>query len=107
MADPDPADVLTYSIIADNAGNAFAINAATGVISVFSEVLDFESQSLVELTVQVTDNRPVGALAAVNTVAITITDVNEAPVLTATSRSVNENSAVGVNIGAALVAVDC
>ena len=106
MADPNPADVLTYSIIADNAGNAFAINAATGVISVFSEVLEFESQALFELTVQVTDNRPVGALSAVNTVAITITDVNEAPVLTATSRSVNENSAVGVNIGAALAAVD-
>lgn len=55
--DPDAGQTLSYSIVGGNEAGAFAIDPATGEITVAdSSALDFETQSLFELTVEVTDN---------------------------------------------------
>jgi len=69
--DPDAGQTLTYSITAGNATGAFAINAATGQITV-ANAAALASLSSVVLTVRATDNgSPV--LAASASVAITVT----------------------------------
>ena len=75
-------DTLTYSITAGNAGNAFALDSATGVITVNGEnKLDYETTPFYSLTVTVSD----GSLTATATVGITVTDINEAPTITGTT----------------------
>jgi hypothetical protein len=78
-SDPDPGPVLTYSITAGNTGGAFAINGATGEITVAtSGALDFETNPSFSLTVLVTDQYGASDTA---TVTISLTNVNEAPVI--------------------------
>ncbi|MDZ4689455.1 MAG: cadherin domain-containing protein, partial [Planctomycetaceae bacterium] len=55
--DPNPGQFLAYSITAGNTNNTFAINAATGQITVNDPtLLDFEVPVTFNLTVQVTDD---------------------------------------------------
>jgi len=72
---------LTYSIVGGNTGGAFAINAATGQITVANTTaVDFETNPTFTLTVRVADNgSPV--LSALATVTVILNDVNDAPVL--------------------------
>jgi hypothetical protein len=97
--DPDAATTLTYSITGGNTGGAFAINAATGAITVAtSAALNFETTPSFSLTVTATDNgTPV--LSGSNTITINLTNVNEAPVVTAATFSLAENSANGTAVG--------
>lgn len=74
---------LTYAIVDGNLGNAFALNADTGSLSV-AGALDFESIDDYALTVSVSD----GALAATAIIHVVVTDVvggpgveNRAPVV--------------------------
>ena len=67
-------DSLTYSITAGNPGNAFAIGAQTGAITV-AAALDHETTPSYELTVEASD----GTNASTVPVTITVTDVNDAP----------------------------
>ena len=93
--DVDAGESLTYSITAGNAGGEFAINAATGAISVANAAaLDFEAGTTTfGLTVQVEDS---GGLTDSSLVTVNITDVNEAPVATgATATNLAEGSTVG------------
>jgi VCBS repeat-containing protein len=88
----DPADApmttaLTYSITGGDPGGVFAINAATGAITLVGE-LDFESTPSYSLTVTVTDSDPAGALSTDGTVDIAVTDVDD------TSPSVSINQAL-------------
>ena len=69
-----PPGVLTYAIVAGNSGNAFAIDAANGDLTV-NKALDFETLASYALTVQVSD----GQLSSTATVAIAITDVVGGP----------------------------
>jgi len=77
--DDDQADSLTYAIVGGNTGGAFAINAMTGEITVATPgAVDFETNPVFTLTVEVTDNS--GAMASdTATVTINVNDVNEAP----------------------------
>ena len=72
-----------------------------------SDVLDTETTPTYSLTVTVTDNgdNP-PALSDTATVTISIEDVNEAPVISDASRSVDENSAVGTTVGAVVTGSD-
>ena len=88
----DSGDVLTYSL----AGliceaDLFSINRATGQLSTKAK-LDYEDTAQVgqdrELVVIVTATDPFGEEAMV-TVTITVTDVNEAPTLTAGATSID------------------
>ena len=94
--DPDVGQSLSYSILSGNVNGAFAIDASTGQITVASSsALNFETTPSFGLQVQATD----GSLSAVATVSVSLTNVNEAPQLAATSFSLNENSANGTVVG--------
>jgi len=94
-----PADTLTYSITAGNTGGAFAINSATGVITV-AGVLNHATIPVYNLTVTVTDS---GLLTDTAAVTVTVHPVNHgtnnAPVVNVQSFALNENSAIGTNVG--------
>ena len=98
-SDPDAGDTLTYAITGGNTGGAFAINAATGEITVNnSAALNFESNPTFNLTVQVTDSGTPG-LTDTATVTINLNNLNETPVVNDQSFPVNENAANGTVVG--------
>lgn len=97
-ADPDAGQTHTYSITAGNASGAFAIDASTGAISVAdSSKLDYETPALASysLTVQVLDNGS-PALNGSATIAVSVTDVNEVPVVTGESYQAIANTLLEV-----------
>lgn len=99
-SDADAGDLLSYSIVSGNPGGAFAIDAASGAISV-ATTLDFETTASYSLTVQVIDDgNPV--LSDTATVNISVTDVNEAPLIGAQTFTIDENAANGTAVGTVL-----
>lgn len=85
--DPDPTDVLTFSL--DTAPTGAAINAGTGVITWTPSALQTGSQSF---TVRATDNGT-GLLFATQSFSVDVTDVNQPPTFTsAPTTSATENS---------------
>ena len=95
----------SWTITAGNTNNAFAIDPATGAITVNqSSALDFETTPAFTLSVTVSDGVNT---SAVETVTINLTDVNDAiPVITAVQPiSIDENLANGSAVEA-LVATD-
>jgi hypothetical protein len=105
--DVDATDSRVWAILSGNTGSAFGVNFATatsntllsGQARVATAVLDFEATPSYTLRVQVTDK---GGLTSASAVVVTVTDVNEAPVLAGASRSVAENSVVGTLVGSSL-----
>ena len=89
-------DELTFAITEASRSDAFAINAGTGAITVAGD-LDHETTAAYTLTVQVSD----GSLTADAEVTINVTDVNEAPVITAQTApfTIEENAAEGTAVG--------
>ncbi len=103
--DPDAGQTLTYSIISGNAGNAFAINANTGALSVNnSTALNYEAITTFGLTVRVQDNGQ-GNLYTQATVTVNLTNVNENPNISNQTFSIAENSLNGQQAGV-VVATD-
>ena len=114
--DPDN-DVLSYSLSGGADKDAFTIDQKTGQIKVGANTeLNFEARTT--YTVEVKADDPFG-LSDTITVTITVTDVDEAPVLTlrpdntppkfaaaAYTREVAENTAAGRNIGDPVRATD-
>ncbi len=95
--DPDAGDTLTYTITRGNTGNAFAINASTGqIMASNAAALDFETTPTFSLTVQVED---AGSLTDFATVTIDLTNLNEAPTVSAALFSLTENSGDGTVVG--------
>ncbi|MEA3051573.1 MAG: uncharacterized protein QOG72_476 [Sphingomonadales bacterium] len=93
--DPDPEDVLSYSLVND-AGGLFAIDAATGELTTTAP-LDHEAQASYDLVIRATD--PDG-LSTDRTVTVTVGDVNEAPTgLAIDDASVDENAPAGTLVG--------
>lgn len=95
--DPEGAP-LTYTIVDTTA--SFAINSATGLITVMSAaLLDFETRPSFSVTVEVND----GELSALAVVTINLLDVDEvtntAPVITDQNFSIDENSANNTVVG--------
>jgi VCBS repeat-containing protein len=77
--DPDAGDTKTYSLT-DTAGGRFAINSATGEITVADgSLLNYEAATRHNLTVQVTDS---GGQSYSESFTINLTNVNEAPIIT-------------------------
>lgn len=95
----DPGQTTTFSIVAGNTNNAFAIHATTGVLSVKnSAALDFEKQSRFDLTVRVDDNG-VPSQFGTATVTVFLQDTNDAPVVPNTGFLIGENSVHNAFIG--------
>ncbi len=93
--DPD-GDALSYSITSGNTGDAFALNATSGVLTVqTSSALDFETTPTFNLEVKVNDGN--GGTASA-TITINLTNVDESLLLPATFE-INENSSKGTLIG--------
>ncbi len=93
--DPDlPAQTLTYSITAGADQALFAIDGASGVVT-FKTAPNFElpsdagANNVYDFTVSVTD----GSLSVQQAIAITVTNANDAPVVTSNDVSVAENQA--------------
>jgi hypothetical protein len=103
--DPDIGQSLAYSITAGNDGDAFAIDAQTGQITVNNvSIVDFESRGRFALTVSVIDNAA-SPLADTAIVTIDVTDQNEFPIAEDQSFSVAANALNGMLVGV-LAAVD-
>jgi len=103
--DPDAGQSLSFAITGGNTGGAFAINSATGQITVASAgQLDFETTPQFLLTVQVIDSGT-PALSDTATITVDVLDVNESPNVNNQSFSVAENSAGGTSVGT-VVATD-
>ena len=90
---------ISYSIIGGNEHRKFAIDSATGLVSVSGDI-DFERSKEYFLTIQARDggSPPLSNHATVN---VTIMDANDnAPIFTQVSytASINENSPVGASI---------
>jgi hypothetical protein len=81
---------LTYSIVSGNSNNVFAIDPATGAITVAQpSFLNYEvGPNIYNLSIEVEDNL---AQSTQGTITIQITNVDEHPVLTASNVSVAEN----------------
>jgi len=95
---------LVYSITGGNTDGAFAINPATGVISVANAAaLDFEATPIFNVTVQATD----GTLADTATITVKLADVNEPPTNTVPGpQSVNQDTPLAFSGANAITAVD-
>jgi hypothetical protein len=94
-ANPD----VTYAITGGNESGAFSIDSATGKISVANETpLDFLSHPHFGLTVQITNHSDPGLSGTVS-VAVNLTNVNEAPILNDTSFSIPENTPNSTVVG--------
>ena len=85
IAASDPGDVLTYSLDAGTDAEAFDIVRSSGQLQTKAD-LDFETKPLYTVTVTATD--PFGAMAT-SQVVITVTEVNEAPMLTGGAASMD------------------
>src|SRR6185295_7961043 len=93
--------VLSYSITGGNALGIFAINSATGAITVANNAnLNRESVASLVLTIGVSDNGPGATRTDTAQVTININDVNEFdPVLNDATFSLAENSANSTSVG--------
>ena len=98
--DPD-GDTLSWTLGGTDA-SSFSIVGTSGQLRT-KAALDYETKTSYTVTVTVSD----GTLSDSIAVTISVTDVNEAPVFTegaTATRSIAENTAVGTNIGAAVIA---
>ena len=87
-ADADLATTFNYTLV-DNAGGRFAINAATGEVSVINgALLNFEAATNHIIIVRVSD----GALSFDQAMTIALTRINEAPVGADKTIAINEDT---------------
>lgn len=98
-SDVDAGQTLTYAITGGNTGGAFAINPATGQITVAnSSVLNFEVNPVFVLTVTAMDNGVPALTSANGFVTINLTDQPETPVVTGATVNLPENSPAGTSV---------
>lgn len=98
-SDPNSGQLLSYTIISGNTNSAFTINSTNGRLSVNnSTTINYESISRFSLTVRATDNGA-GNLWAQATITVNVINVNEAPILNASTFSVREFASNGSFVG--------
>jgi VCBS repeat-containing protein len=96
--DPDAGTTLTYSINGGADAAKFAINSASGVLT-FVSAPNFESptdsggNNVYDVIVKVSD----GTLTDMQTIAVTVTNVNEAPTITSNGGNASANISVPEN----------
>ena len=93
-SDPD-GDALTYSIV--TSGIPFEFKSGTNSLYVKDgSALDFETKPVWKFDVKVTESKTSDKLYATATITVTLTDVNEPPVVVESSEySIDENSPKG------------
>ncbi len=96
-SDPDVGDTLAFSITGGNVDGAFAIDPATGAVTVANaSLLDHETVPSRIVTVTVTDSAGLTSTAAFT---IGVTDANEAPIAADQSYSISEGASNGDAVG--------
>ena len=96
-SDPDSGQTLTYQFM--NFAGPFAIDSATGVVTVANAgAWDFETTPPMAVVVKVTDSFDTPAFST-RTITISPLDENEPPVLNIQDLNVPENSPVGTVVG--------
>jgi VCBS repeat-containing protein len=95
--DPDNGQILNYSIVGGNTGNAFTISPASGLLTVAGNIC-FEACGHYTLTVRTTDNAT-PPLTGEEMVVVNLTDVNEAPSTSAQVFAVASYSLNGTFVG--------
>lgn len=103
--DPDvPSDSLTFSVIGGTGQTAFNVSASGEITVVDQSQLDYETSTSFNLEVLVTDSAGATDTA---TITINLNPVNDnAPVVNAQMRNVDENTLNGTSLGAVIVATD-
>ncbi len=91
---------FTYSIIDGNINNTFSIDPNSGTIIVIDSIaLDFETNSIFNLTIQIeTENNFIDSA----TYRISLLNINEAPIIENQTFMVNENVNAGEKVGSIL-----
>ncbi len=93
-SDPDSGDSLTFAIVGGDPTGAFAIDPATGEITVADATqLDFETTPFFALTVEVADSN---GLTDTATITINLNDINDAPVAVDDGATTDEDTVLGV-----------
>lgn len=99
VVDPDVQQSHTFAILGGNTGDTFALNPASGLLTVASNaLLDADATPTFVLTVRVTDSGT-PTLSDEATVTINIVDSADLPVLSGGSFTVNEHLPAGSPIG--------
>ncbi|GAB4311654.1 MAG: hypothetical protein Kow00127_01700 [Bacteroidales bacterium] len=96
--DPDNGQQLSFAIISGNVNSAFAIDNSGNLTVSNAAALDYESQPVFNLVVEVTDNGS-SPLSAQANVVVNLLDVNEAPEITDQQFTIEENSSTGTLAG--------
>lgn len=97
--DPDIGQTLIYGISGGNQGSPFALNSATGVLTVGqSALLDFETSPVFNLTIQAFDNG-VPVATGSSSVTVTLRNVNDRPKISDQVFALDENSANQTIVG--------
>lgn len=100
--DPEQ-QALTFTLLSGNTSSAFVLDSATGVLRVNSATaLNFEVLNRYELQVQARD---AGGLTSSALVTINVNNVNESPIVSNQTFSVNSIPTVGQTVGT-IVATD-
>ncbi|MFO1064727.1 MAG: cadherin domain-containing protein [Pirellulales bacterium] len=90
---------VTWSIVAGNIGNAFAIDSNSGKVTVVnSSPLDYETRTSYALRVRATDK---GTPPMIGDAILTVTlrDINDPPVMDDQGFSISENNAANASVG--------
>lgn len=90
-------DTLIYSITGADAAD-FSVNSSTGVVT-FVTNPDFETKSTYSITTVVSD----GVDSDEQNVSVTILDIAEVPVISATTLSIDENMVGSSNVGSMII----
>ncbi len=101
--DADAGNTHTYTLVAGTGSTDNAAFSISGNQLVISSAPNFEVKPSYAIRARTTDQ---GGLTFEQTFTITVTNVNEAPAISAQTRSIAENSANGTAVGAALTATD-
>ncbi|MDP0561534.1 MAG: VCBS domain-containing protein [Candidatus Endonucleobacter sp. (ex Gigantidas childressi)] len=96
VIDLDESQSHIYAIVGGNNDGCFAINPATGDITVVGEI-DYENIDSYDLSIKVTDNG-IPPLTTFKTITIDIEDVNEAPVANPDVATSGENGSLIINV---------
>lgn len=100
-SDLDEGQILSFEIIDGNTDGTFEIHSSTGILSIDNPAeLDFEKNMQFSLTVSVSDGHKKDPLESSSGILIVVTDQNEfAPVIESQTYNLDENPAVGMEIG--------
>ncbi|MDP0561536.1 MAG: tandem-95 repeat protein [Candidatus Endonucleobacter sp. (ex Gigantidas childressi)] len=96
VIDLDEAQSHVYAIVEDNSDGCFAINPATGDITVVGEI-DYENIDSYDLSIKVTDNG-IPPLTTLKRITIDIENFNEAPVANPDVATSDENGSLTINV---------